>query len=141
MDDVAYLRERIPTYAGYADEAAQRRVDQQVRAYVGEALAGLRTRLSPTGEQADLLDKLIVHCQFGDQQIIRAIDHGALAGAEIVDYVHHFDRSLVDAAGRAGSVDATGVDALLRYVATVFRQRTETIETGSPDGVAGDDVN
>ena len=74
MEGLVFLRERIPAYADYGDEDARHLVDKQVRAYVGEALSGLRERLEKelAGAVAELLDRTLLMCEFSNQQLMRA---------------------------------------------------------------------
>lgn len=99
MTDLDYLRDKVPGYADYGDHTARHRVDQQVRALVGEALAGARERLRPSGELGEHLDRLVVRCEFSDQRLVRAEDHGVFSDG-LVDRVHALDRAIVDCAGR-----------------------------------------
>ncbi|HEY4442158.1 MAG TPA: hypothetical protein VGN14_16990 [Candidatus Elarobacter sp.] len=99
MDDLEFLRGRVPGYADYADEDARHEVDKQMRAYLGETLALARDRLTPDGPLGDRLEGLLLRCEFSDQRVIRATDHARIAGA-LADRIHQLDRELVEIADR-----------------------------------------
>ena len=109
MDDLEFLRGRVPGYADYADEDARHAVDKQMRAFLGEALALVRDRLAPDGPLGDRLEGLLLRCEFSDQRVIRATNH-AVIGGSLADRVHELDRQLVEMAERIR--EAAGPDEL-----------------------------
>ena len=127
MDDLEYIRERIPAYADYPDEEARHLVDMQVRAWVGEALARMRERLGtlPQG-LAERLDALMLQCEFTDQRFTRSIDHARLSEDE-VDHLHVVDRQLVEAADRAATIEAAALEGYLKKLEGLFRRRSTAV--------------
>ncbi len=107
MSDLDFLRGRIAGYADYADPAARHQVDQQVRAYLGEALSEARERLQPTGALAERLDSLLLRCEFSDQRAIRAADRAAYDRV-LIDRMHALDRELVRLADAARAAAEDG---------------------------------
>jgi hypothetical protein len=99
MTDLEYLQGRIADYADYADRAARHHVDQQIRAWLGEALTDARDRLAPDGAPGEQIDGLLLRCEFTDQRVVRVADH-ALFDAALVDRVHQLDRELVETSDR-----------------------------------------
>jgi hypothetical protein len=97
MTDLAYIAERIPGYADYANVDARHQVDKQIRAWLGEALSDARARLNPEASLGERLDGLILRCEFSDQRVIRAVDH-ALFNEELVTRIHQLDRAIVEGA-------------------------------------------
>lgn len=118
MTDLEALRARVPGYADYANDLARHEVDKQIRAYLGEALAGARDRLSPKESLLDRLDGLILRCEFSDQRVIRAADHARFDQA-LVDRVHALDREIVECADRLRALAA--VDQLSAELDTAAR--------------------
>jgi len=134
MDDLSFLRQRIAAYADYAHRDERHLVDKQVRAWVGEAIAAARERLAPEGATADLADRVIFRCEFSDQHVIRAVDHGSFSDAPTVDHIHALDRALVERAEAAAAVDAAGFDALLRRLDGLLDERAAFIESTPAKG-------
>jgi hypothetical protein len=136
MDDLSFLRGRIASYADYAHRDERHLVDKQVRAWVGEAIAAARERLQPTGPAGELADRVIFRCEFSDQAVIRASDHGSFADAPTVDRIHALDRALVEAADGAAAVDADGFGALLARLDGLLDERATFIGSTPVKGVS-----
>src|SRR5579862_3037503 len=96
MQELEYLRSRIPAYADYTDEDARHLVDKQVRAYVGEALSRLRERLGPAldAARAERLEDVLLKCEFTNQQFVHKMDHSVLSDDE-VEHLHEVDHELI----------------------------------------------
>jgi hypothetical protein len=129
MDDLSFLRDRIASYADYAHRDERHLVDQQVRAWVGEAVAAARERLRPAGATADLADRIVFRCEFSDQAVIRASDHGSFTDTRIVDRIHALDRALIETADGAATVDTAGFTALLTRLDGLLDERARAIES------------
>jgi hypothetical protein len=106
MTDLAFITERIPSYADYANVDARHQVDKQIRAWLGEALSDARARLNPDASLGERLDGLILRCEFSDQRVIRAVDH-ARFDDELVARIHELDRGIVEAAERIREIAST----------------------------------
>jgi hypothetical protein len=125
-DESIQVRTAIPGYAGFADVSARRLSDQQVRAWVGERLAALGQRL-PLGDASTAFDDALLHCEFGDQRVIKALDDSRFAAPEVAAQLEAEDGRLLTAAAGAGTVDAAGLDAFIGGVRDALRRRTEAI--------------
>lgn len=128
MDDVTYVRERIESYADYTDQDARHLVDKQIRAWVGEALSRLRERLAPPAESGAALDALLLHCEFSDQRVIRAADHGSFGEPGLMDRIHGFDRALVEIAENAGEIDLPHLSGYIQRIDALFEERFGAIK-------------
>jgi tetraacyldisaccharide-1-P 4'-kinase len=128
MDQLAFLRERIPAYADYGDEEARHLVDRQVRAYVGEALSGLRERVwSALSESlAQQLERMLMLCEFTNQQLMHILDHARLADAEFEE-LHAVDHQLITTADRAVSIEVAMLDAYLEELTSLFARRAQAV--------------
>ena len=120
------VRSLISEYAGQADAQARRRSDQQVRAWIGERLAELRQRLS-LGEVSGPFDELLMHCQFGDQRVIKALEDNGFADPATSADVETEDARVIDAASASERIDAAGVAAFIDTLAAAFRRRNDAI--------------
>jgi hypothetical protein len=125
-DELIQVRTAIPGYAGFDDVSARRLSDQQVRAWVGERLAALSERL-PLGDAASAFDDALLHCEFGDQRVIKALDDSRFATPELAARLEAEDGRLLTAAAGAGTVDAAGLDAFIGGVREALRRRTDAI--------------
>jgi hypothetical protein len=126
-EDLARPGGLVPGYAGHADPQARYLSDQQVRASVGEMLAGLRERL-PSDGLRDELEALLLRCEFGDQHVIRAIEDDRFGKPELVELVEACDRKVVEAADRVNTAEADALPAALAALAQAFDDRSAQIE-------------
>jgi hypothetical protein len=126
-DEMIQVRTAITDYAGHVDVHARRLADQQVRAWVGERLAALRERLPIPSDLAAAFEDLLLHCQFGDQHVIKAIEDNRFADPEHVAVLEAEDSKLLTLAAGADRVDAAGLPALVAALQATFRERTAAI--------------
>jgi hypothetical protein len=124
-DDLDYVRQRIPTYRGYADEPSRHDSDKRVRAIVGEALSDAHVRfgLSFDAATSTAFDELLMQCMFTDQTIVRRLEHAKLDEPAIAA-LGASDRVLVELEEdvmNASSVEDLG--ALIQAIREQFRQR------------------
>ena len=131
MDDLAFLRERIESYADYTNDDARRLSDDQIRAYLGVALAELQERLHPVDRAGETLARIILRCQFADQHVVRALDTDDITEAELAA-LHQADHALVELADRAAALAATDVDGYLAAVESALDARAKLITTSTP---------
>jgi hypothetical protein len=113
MDAMEVLKEKLPGFAGYADLAARRLTDEEVRAYLGERLAALATRLVPPGPTAERLDALIQRTEFTNQRAQPFFDSDALDTARLLA-VGAADLATVELADRSDSV--INLEMLSKYL-------------------------
>jgi hypothetical protein len=123
MDDVSFLRQRIESYADYTNRADRLRSDEEVRAYVGEALARLGERLRPAGAAGETLGNALLRCEFADQSLARTLDADDVGEPEILA-LRAADRELVALADRADAVDAAEVQAYVTAVDDALQRRS-----------------
>lgn len=124
-DEFAAIRSHIPEYAGHDDVVARRLSDQQVRAFLGEALISLRERLA-TGDGPPGFEDLVYHCQFGDQRLIKRIEDDRFSGAGPAERLDAENLALIEAALRAASVTSKDAAAFVDDVAGLMARRVET---------------
>jgi hypothetical protein len=129
MDDLAFLRERIESYADYTNDAASVLADEQIRAYVGVALSSIFERLEPAGASGDALARVLLRCQFADQRVVRALDTAEPAVRELAA-IRAIDRDLVTLADGAATVAATALVAYLGEIDAALNRRAEIITKG-----------
>jgi hypothetical protein len=116
----------VPGYAGHADMLSRRLSDQQVRAWVGELLAGMRERVA-AGEQQERLEALLMRCEFADQHVIHAIEDDRFARPEYAAMLEDYDRKLVAASSGCSTVTAGELAALLEGLERAFDERATAI--------------
>jgi hypothetical protein len=112
----------VPGYAGHGDTLARRLSDQQVRAWTGELLVDLQDRL-PVDAVRARLDALLLRCEFGDQHLIRAIEDNRYAGDGFASALEAADRTLVETANQARTVNADGLPAFIAALERAFDER------------------
>jgi hypothetical protein len=125
-EDRIGLAALIPDYAGHRDARARRLSDQQVRAWVGEILAGLRGRIALDG-LAERFEALVLRCEFGDQHVIRAIEDDCFGEPEVAEEVEAHDRVLVEAANRGRSTEPASPEAFVEALERAFDTRAAAI--------------
>lgn len=76
MDVLERIRAFIGGFAGYGEPEHRRLSDEQVRAFVGEALAALpAVEIEQLEEQERLFyDRVLLRCEFINQEIFRLFD-------------------------------------------------------------------
>ena len=132
MDDLAFIRERIPAYADYPDEEARHLVDKQVRAWVGEALGRMEERLGKLPvELEDRLEEILLLCEFTNQRFVRSIDHAKLSEDD-VEHLHVVDRQLVESADRAATIEAVALGDYLSEIEELFKRRSKAVLAPAP---------
>src|SRR5450755_4519104 len=135
MEDTAYLHERIESYAGYTNDADRQRSDEQLRAYVGEALTRLRERLAPAGAAGEALERLLVRSEFANQAVAHAFD--AIDGADDeIAATAAADRELVALADRADTVDAAALESFFAQIGAAFDRRWRSLPPAPKSTVA-----
>jgi hypothetical protein len=128
MDDLAFVREHIPEYGDYSDEASRHETDEYLRAYVGERLSAVRDRFAGKLDEraAKTLDELILRCQFTDQVFIRWMDHARLEPAAVAHLVH-IDRGMIELADRARAAAEPELGDLFDQLDIAFESRHEPL--------------
>jgi len=122
------IKQKIPQFAGYADEVSRRLADEQIRALVGEALALLNERHADYFSAEAMLsyDALIRRCEFVNQSVFRFIEYAALNEERKVELAR-VDLALVDKASLAQNVRANDLLEYLRELEAAFDRRDGAI--------------
>jgi hypothetical protein len=130
MDPTEVLKQKLPGFAGYATLNQRRLTDEEVRAYLGERLAGLSVRLDPTGTTADRLDALILRTEFTNQTVFRTYENVQLDPVQ-TQTIAAADLATVELADRVDSV--FDVDMLPKYLdaaESALNARDRAMESG-----------
>jgi hypothetical protein len=123
MEHLDALRALIPSYAGYDDEESRHLADKQVRAWIGERITLLDERLGlAAGPNAAAYERLLEECEFSDPHAIRELEQRDFDDADLA-VLYGLDRRLIEAAGRADSVDAASASAYLDDLERLFASR------------------
>ncbi|MHB8147547.1 MAG: hypothetical protein ACYDGM_09870 [Vulcanimicrobiaceae bacterium] len=123
MDAMEQLRSKIPRFPGYLDEGARRLSDELVRAYAGEAIAGLMGRLGPLepGLQ-ERFDGLLMRAGFTNQVAFKAYENADLS-AEQLAAMASADQSVIALADRAETIELQGAPGYLDEAAAALDAR------------------
>ena len=112
---LADIRTKIPDFAGYDDEVTRRKADEQIRAIAGEALALLYDRhreYFEGAEATDLYDRLILRCEFTNQEVFKEFEYEAL-GEDQKTKIARADETLI---GKAMEAEGVAKENLLDYL-------------------------
>ena len=123
-DDRTFVEQRIAGYLGYDDEKHRHDSDMRVRAYVGEALTNVQTRLGATfsPKTKSALEAVLYRCMFTDQVFIRTFEHAKLEAPMVAALVHS-DRLLIDYGDDAKTVTKEDLPPLLQSIEAQFDYR------------------
>lgn len=126
----AALSEKIPGFPGYADADSRRLADEEVRAYLGEALAALSDRLGPVGPLTDHLEATLLRAEFMNQSAFREFESADLDEARL-HAMAAADLTAIDLGDRAASVDAGSLASYLDAVMAALDARERVMSGGS----------
>jgi len=130
MDALATLRSKIPGFPGYGDADARRLCDEEVRAYLGEALAALGTRLGSVGALSERYESTLLRAEFINQSAFRVFELADLDDAHIAAMAAA-DLAVLELADRAGAVDASSLGAYLDSINAAIDERERLMKTSS----------
>jgi hypothetical protein len=123
MDTTAALSERIPGFPGYADTDSRRLADEEVRAYLGEALAALSDRLGPAvGPLSERLESTLLRAEFMNQAAFREFESADLDETR-TRAMAAADLAAVELGDRAAFVDAGSLASYLDAVTAALDAR------------------
>jgi|HubBroStandDraft_1064217.scaffolds.fasta_scaffold17114_2 hypothetical protein len=131
MDALEALRAKIPGFPGFEDADARRLSDEEVRAYLGEAMAPLEDRLSLAGPQAERFESTLLRAEFMNQAAFRVYESAKLDDAQNAAMAAA-DVTAIELADRADAVDASTLDAYLDSVNAVFDERDRIMKASAP---------
>jgi len=112
MEPLAFLHDKIPDFPGYDTEEGRRLADEDVRSYLGEALADLTARLNPPAPLDARAADLMVRAGFTNQRVHRQFEDGARNSNDFAS-IAAADAAVVELADAAQTVDAGGLGAYL----------------------------
>ncbi len=128
MEALDELRAKIADFPGYGDDLKLRRSDEYVRAYLGEALAGIGTRCELAPDVRQRLDDLLLRVEFADARAFAT--HRVAGASEPRDGVHavaEADVATVALADRAASIDGVSAPLFFDDVVAVLGERDAAI--------------
>ena len=126
MASLEALRAKIPQFPGYGDERARRVADELVRSYMGEALALLDERHPEYFSNMGRYETLILRTSFMNQTAFKAFEYATMDG-ELEQALLDEDSAVVDAADRAGTIDAGALDPYLDEITAALDRRDRTM--------------
>jgi hypothetical protein len=131
MDALEALRAKISGFPGFEDPQARRLSDEEVRAYLGEALAALGEGLNPDGPVAERYGATLVRAEFMNQAAFHIFETACLDDAQTAAMATA-DLAAVELADRANSVDAESLGAYLDAVNAALDGRERIMKTSAP---------
>jgi len=132
MDALGSLRAKIPAFPGYAHADDRRLADEEVRAYLGEALAGLGDRVG-AGPLNDRYEAVLLRAEFMNQRAFRVFEGADLDDAQIAAMASA-DLAAVELADRAGSLKDGDLASYLDAVMAALGARDRAMEVANPLG-------
>lgn len=130
MDALERLRAKIPGFPGYEDADARRLSDEEVRAYLGEALAPLGARLSPAGPLAERYGATLLRAEFMNQAAFHSFESACLDDAQTAAKAAT-DLATIELADRAASVDTESLGGYLDAVNAALDARERIMKTST----------
>jgi hypothetical protein len=130
MDALGALRAKIPTFPGYADANSRRLADEEVRAYLGEALAGLDDRMG-TGPLTERYGAVLLRAEFRNQTAFRTFE-SADHGDGQIEAMANADLAAIELADRAGSLTDADLASYLEEAIKVLEARDRLMDGASP---------
>jgi hypothetical protein len=128
MDAPAALSAKIPGFPGYEDANARHLSDEEVRAYVGEALAALGDRLGSAGPLTERYESTLLRTEFTNQAVFRVYESAKLGDAQTAA-MSAADLAALDVADLAAAVDASSFGAYLDSVDAALDERDRIMQT------------
>lgn len=128
MEPLALLQDRIPDFPGYATEDDRRLADEDVRSYLGEALAGLIERLAPDAALTELAGDLEIRTGFTNQRVFRHYEESARGATDFAALIAA-DAAVVELAQRAVAVENGGLKAYLGEAAAALDRRDDVMRS------------
>ena len=126
MDALGSLRAKIPAFPGYANADERRLADEEVRAYLGEALAGLGDRVG-AGPPNDRYEAVLLRAEFMNQRAFQIFEAADLDEAQVAAMANA-DLAAVDLADRAGSLKDGDLTSYLDEVMVALEARDRAME-------------
>ncbi|HTV92330.1 MAG TPA: hypothetical protein VMG98_06405 [Verrucomicrobiae bacterium] len=131
MDALAALGAKIPGFPGYGDADARRLSDEQVRAYLGEAMAAIGPRLGSAEPLTERYDATLLRAEFMNHTAFRVYESAKLDDAQTAAMAVA-DLAVAGLGDAAGAVDAESLDAYLDSVNAALDDRDHLMKTSAP---------
>jgi hypothetical protein len=128
MDVLDRIRAFIAGFAGYGEAASRRLSDEQIRAFVGEALAALpAVEIEQLPEEERLYyDRVLLRCEFINQEVFRVFDSDPTAAR--VAATLQADADVVEAAAQLGRLTSVTLNGALVRLHDAFEQRDAAMQ-------------
>jgi len=130
MDALAALRAKIPGFPGYEDADARRLSDEQVRAYLGEALAAIGPRLSCPDPLPERYESTLLRVEFMNHAAFGVYESATLDGAGSIAMAAA-DLAAVDLAEVADAVDSASLGTYLDSVNAALDERERVMRASA----------
>jgi hypothetical protein len=128
MDPLNLLREKIPQFAGYADDRDRERSDELVRSYLGEAVAEMQVRLGNVdGNLEKRLGDLLIRVGFANQAAYKIYADAARKETHF-DRMAAADARTVELAEGAAGLQVSDLGAFLEEAARVLDERDAAMD-------------
>lgn len=118
----------VPAFPGYGDEDARKLSDEYVRARLGEALVPLRENAGAAS--SDLLEALILRCEFVNQVAFKSYEHAETTQEQIAA-VSQNDEELMRLAAQAQTLSPAQIDEFLQRVKAALDARDRAMEVAT----------
>jgi hypothetical protein len=133
MDPLQLLNDKIANFPGYATDDARKVSDEEVRSYLGEALADIEARLALADPgSAQQIGDLLLRVGFTNQAVYHAYEEKARNAHGPFDGVPDADARVIELAQRAAQVDAAGLSAYLAEAASALDARDAAMGGKTP---------
>ncbi len=131
MDALAALCAKIPGFPGYGDADARRLSDEEVRAYLGEAMAAIGPRLGSAEPLTERYDSTLLRTEFMNHAAFRIYESAKLDDAQTTAMAAA-DLAVVGFGDAADAVDAGSLDNYLDSVNATLDERDRLMKTSAP---------
>lgn len=129
MDALERIRSFIDGFAGYAEPDHRKISDEQIRAFVGEALTELPAVEvdNLTADERSHYDRVLLRCEFINQDVFHVFDSNPTA--ERIQATMLADIVVVEVASALKAVESPGFDGLLIRLNEAFDGREAAMQT------------
>jgi hypothetical protein len=133
MEPMELLSSKIENFPGYATDDARKLSDEEVRSYLGEALADLEVRLGAASEAPIArIGDLLLRVGFTNQAAYKIYEEEARNRSVGFDEVASADARVVALADRATSIDAAASPGYLEEVSDALNCRDAAMSAPAP---------
>jgi uncharacterized membrane protein YccC len=128
MDVLERINAFIDGFAGYGDAGSRRVSDEQIRAFVGEALAALpAVEIEQLPEEERMYyDRVLLRCEFINQDVFRVFDSDPTRAR--VDATLNADADVVEAAAQLRGMSTATLNGVLVRLHDAFDKRDAAMQ-------------